>query len=297
VFEAAAVQALTGEPNAWTVTQWCKKCQADVLPVGKGDCPRCHCALRLNFKARRHPVNKLRRQQLLDKFVSDYRPNTQRLQSMCEQYAGIVEQLEALKPGSPEHQRLVQLSQLLGAALEESKPAARTDDLDASNLTEDELVEQLEVLLVHAREIRDAKIERARPRLEADAVVDGVLLLEPGDTEQEAHATAPKPAPAEPETCKYCGKAPCIGDQHPAFDVLHALDPIEQQRRDREQREADEDAQTFLATGWPTARMSAKARAREPKPTEEQIRQAEKRRELGWDEGVLNETSGWRRRE
>lgn len=120
VFEAAAVQALTGEPNTWTVKQWCKKCAAEVLPVGKGDCPRCHCALRLNFKARRHPVNVLRRDAELAKLVARYRPHTTMVQSTCEMQAGILEQLGTLKPGSTEHDRLVKLSQQLFDVLETS---------------------------------------------------------------------------------------------------------------------------------------------------------------------------------
>ncbi len=42
-----------GEPDAQTTPQWCKKCQADVIPRGKGLCPRCGIFLKQNFVARR----------------------------------------------------------------------------------------------------------------------------------------------------------------------------------------------------------------------------------------------------
>src|SRR5690349_11461361 len=57
---SAAVQAhLTGEPGTLPPT-WCRNCQVEVKPEGKGRCPRCGAFLKLNFIRRRHPVNKLR---------------------------------------------------------------------------------------------------------------------------------------------------------------------------------------------------------------------------------------------
>ena len=282
---SAAIQAaLTGEPGTLPPT-WCKKCAADVLPAGKGRCPRCNSFLKLNFSARKHPVNKLRRQQLLDKFVLDYRPNTQRLQSMCEQYAGIVEQLEVLKPGSPDHQRLVQLSQLLGAALEESQSSRETrtpsdmqgiDQMPVSalHLAMDLLKRQIAGEQLSERELGQLDVLRAaehgRVLLPPDPVdvpvfdapvntrveSGGVMLLEPGDvgyTEQEAiHATAiDKPAPA-PDTCKYCGKSPagCAESKASRPDVFYALHPIDAQQREDE-RVNKEFRLVFGMDPWP----------------------------------------------
>ena len=158
----ARVQAaLTGEPGTLPLT-WCRRCAVEVVPRDKGACPRCGTFLKQNFVARRHPVNRLRRDALLAELVAEYRPTTTMLRSTCAHLAGTLEQLEVMKPGSPDWQRLVQVAQTLGAALEGSKPAARTDDPDTSNLTEDELVERVEVLLVHVRELRDAKTTDSR---------------------------------------------------------------------------------------------------------------------------------------
>jgi hypothetical protein len=44
-----------------------------VQPYGKGRCPRCHTFLKHNFIARKHPINQLRREQLLNKLIADYR--------------------------------------------------------------------------------------------------------------------------------------------------------------------------------------------------------------------------------
>jgi len=248
---APAVQAhLAGEPDSLPMT-WCEKCQADVKPQGRGQCPRCGRVLRHSFLARRHPVNKLRRQQLLDKFVRDYRPDTQRLQSMCEQYAGIVEQLEVLKPGSPDHQRLVQLSQLLGAALEESHvpPAARLRRQfgNLSSLMLTELVERTEKLAQDAREMARRAVDELQAAVRGDMpppdptptgnVENGVDLDALPDARQSA-APAPEPeAPLPP--CPHCGRTPvrCAELKQNALDqwrVLHGNDPAEVERRDAE---------------------------------------------------------------
>jgi hypothetical protein len=57
-----------------------------------------------------------------------------------------------------------------------------------------------------------------------------------------------------PEPCAYCGRA-CVGRDHHAFDTLHALDPIEQQRRHDEEREHDtREWEMRRAYGIPTPR-------------------------------------------
>lgn len=320
----AAIQAhLTGEPDTLPLT-WCKKCEAEVKPEGKGVCPRCHTFLSRNFTARKHPVNKLRRQQLLDKFVRDYCPNTQRLQSMCEQFAGVVEQLEVIKPGSPEHQRLVQLSQTLGAALEEAQlsrearapsdaPGIASMPSSALHLAQEFLKRQVAgETLTDFEQGALAVLHRA---------MDGTVLLPPdprapepahvapdaGYPKQEATDAPtidePTAAPAEPEpACLYgCGsRCAELREKRPdVWHVFHYLDPEEVARREADERERaldERDAQQFLETGFASSRMREKGEARKPKMTDEQKRQAEKRRELGWAEGVLNETTGVYRR-
>lgn len=259
----AAIQAaLTGAPGTLPPT-WCKKCEAEVKPEGKGVCPRCHTFLSRNFTARKHPVNVLRRQQLLDKFVRDYRPDTQRLQSMCEQFAGVVEQLEVIKPGSPEHQRLVQLSQSLGAALEESQASrearapsdmAGIEHMPSSAL---HLAKEFLTRITAGETLTDfeqgalAVLHRA---------MDGTVLLPPDPrTPENAYVapdvrypkheatdataidepTAAEPVPAaEPEpTCIYgCGsRCAELQEKRPdVWHVFHFLDPEEVKRRDAE---------------------------------------------------------------
>ena len=101
-----------------------------------------------------------------------------------------------------------------------------------------------------------------------------------------AHEPAPaveKPTPALEPPCRWCNRSPCIGREHQAFATLHALDPEEVERRHREANEDDYDQRIAHAQGWPTSRMIEKARG--PKTTDEERRQAELRRKLGWEGG------------
>src|SRR5262245_11398277 len=70
-------------PDAQTRTEWCAKCKADVVPRGKGPCPRCGRVLKNSFLARKHPVNMLRREQLLAENIAEYKPGTLHLRRAC----------------------------------------------------------------------------------------------------------------------------------------------------------------------------------------------------------------------
>lgn len=258
VFEAAAVQALMGEPNAWTVTQWCKKCQADVLPVGKGECPRCHVALRLNFKARRHPVNVLRRDAELAKLVARYHPTTTMVQSTAEMQAGILEQLSVLKPGTTEHARLVQLSQQLFEVLETSLVSRPSDNdmrgidqmpASALHLASDLLERQIAGETLTAFEEGQLSVllhaSHGHVSLPPDPVdvPDIPAYRRQADAEiVEPASTSPavsEPEPSQSETCGYgCGSltrcAEMKATRLDAWRVFHFLDKSEVARRDEE---------------------------------------------------------------
>jgi|GEM_PF-6109783 len=124
---------------------------------------------------------------------------------------------------------------------------------------------------------------------------DSLIFLEPGDAGYVEEKTPPAA-----ETCKYCSKSldACaeLREQRPeVWAVLHGSDPSEAARRNAEAAADEADAREFLETGRITAHMREKAEARKPKPTEEERRQAETRRQLG-HEGVANETLGLYRR-
>jgi hypothetical protein len=61
-----------------------------------------------------------------------------------------------------------------------------------------------------------------------DAIKAGVSL----DVARVTPTEKPTPAPEPP--CAYCGQAPCIGPEHYAYQTLHANDPVEVARRDKE---------------------------------------------------------------
>jgi hypothetical protein len=47
-----------------------------------------------------------------------------------------------------------------------------------------------------------------------------------------APKTVAPPVEVPAPKCPYCGQSPCVGPDHPHFDVLHYTDPVEVKRRD-----------------------------------------------------------------
>jgi hypothetical protein len=198
----ALVAQLEGEPNTLPLT-FCRVCQVEVKPVGKGKCPRCQTFLRLNFVARKHPVNVARRDALFAELVAEHQPRTVGTRATCEHLAATLERLETTKPGSTEWQRLITTAQTLGAALEEARKAALTTAPDAIN------------------EVRRVIIPS-----------DGTLSSPGPQTLGEAEAATP----AAPKTCPYCRQtldrcAELKDTRLDAWRALHYSDPEEVKRR------------------------------------------------------------------
>ena len=100
-----------------------------------------------------------------------------------------------------------------------------------------------------------------------------VTLIPKPDRRAEA------PPPPAPVQCPYCHQTPCVGKNHHSYDVLHWSDPEEVKRRNEDAM----DQHLAYAQGWPTERMIARAREREPVETAEQRQQREIRVRLGWE--------------
>jgi hypothetical protein len=188
-------------------------------------CTRGH-ALGGNSLSRKHIVDENRRAKLRERILADYQPETQRLRSMCFQFADICEQLEGRKAdGSANYQRLVQLSQQLGAALEESR-ASRTshppiDQIDT--LDPPALIEKTVGLLRQLLQLQDQQaVAPVAPVTHAPAT-SGKF---PEGSEPSAHVPTPTPTP-----CPYCYRSPCIGTAHSAYEVLHWNAPDEFEKR------------------------------------------------------------------
>ncbi len=254
--EAPTTEHLAGVPDSLP-PQWCGKCKADVIPRGKSLCPRCGRMLKQSFLARKHPVNILRRDALRKKLTDEYRPTTQRLQSMCEQYAGVLEQLEVLKAGSQEHKRLVELGQLLGDALEAARPAEAAD-ASVENMTPEQLEAYALDLAQMARNMRlppmsapgadrwppvpDGQPQERPESLEGDSLAPPEINVPRAD---QRAGQSPEPALLEPRAslepapaprCPFCHQAfaKCAEIREQRLDdwrVLHYDDPAEQQRR------------------------------------------------------------------
>jgi hypothetical protein len=188
-------KTLGGEPDTLPVV-FCRRCQIDVRPEGKGVCPRCRTFLRLNFVSRRHPVNKLRVEQHLEELIAEFRPSTTTARRTCEHLAGIYEQLEGLKPGSTEWGRLVTMAQTLATTLEGARVTPIPTDLSASLSTPAKIVARLEHLLAQAKALRDY-----RPPVsdEPETVLEVFKR-----TSAPARALKPTPSAAPSLRCPYC---------------------------------------------------------------------------------------------
>jgi hypothetical protein len=167
-----------------------------VVPVGKGKCGQCGSFLSLNFVARKHRVNVLRREALLAELVAQFRPVDILARSACEHLSAVLEQLDSMRPGTTEWQRLVTTAQTLGTALRSAQPEARTP-ADYSAHSKDELIAKLETLLNAAREARD--YERSAPL--GDSADGGVYIdvPEPGDAADSVPSAPPVETPPAPE--------------------------------------------------------------------------------------------------
>jgi hypothetical protein len=208
--------AAIGEPDTLPLT-FCRKCQVEVKPEGKGRCPRCQTFLRLNFVARKGPVNVLRRDQLHAENIAEYKPDTLQLSRACRRLANIDERLENAKEGTTEYQRLFSASNELTAILVEASRSARGASAPP--------VIEVRRVIVGSKDPSDASSD-AGPSVQASAGPAG-------------EAVVPTSAPAPEPTCGYgCGSlARCAeikATRPEAWAVLHYTDPIEVERRDAE---------------------------------------------------------------
>jgi hypothetical protein len=235
---------LAGLPDELPIT-WCPNCAADVKPKGKGTCPRCGRVLKGSFIARRHPVNILRRDQILKKLVAEYRPTSTRVQAMCEHYASVLEQLESLKAGTDPHRRLVEQSLTLGRELEASRSSRPpVVDPDYDSLNDDELVSRLEDALSTARRDRDAKLAASIPALPQRV-----------QSEPEPIAPPPTPEPQPTAQCQWCRMPAeaCASLKErnlTAWQYFHRDSPDEQARLDQEHAVEFKESIARWRSGW-----------------------------------------------
>lgn len=241
---AAILAHLTGEPGSLPPT-WCRKCEAMVRPVGKGKCERCGGFLRLNFVARTNPINKLRREVLLDEIVAEYRPRTLELRDACRFLANVKERLETTKDGTPEHQRLMamwsELSIQLRNASRAERDAVAAIAVALEQLSTSELADRAEALTVRARKLADAEAEGAAYVARAFDEHRASAGLPVAGTDESPNEPEGVTAPLAAQQCFYCSLKPAacaaLRDERP--DVFYALHPIERQERDDQRANAE----------------------------------------------------------
>ena len=223
--EMPTAASLLGLPDQLPLT-WCALCKAEVKPYGKGICPRCHKFVKGSFAARKHPVNLLRRDVILGKLLADYQPTTTLLRSSCEMLASILEQLEVLKPGSTEHQRLVTLSKMLGETLEASRPAAQL-------AAPDRITEIRRVIVRPGGAVPPPPA--ASPPRRSDEDQSGASISDAPDPRPAPNSdrseTSSEAGSSAVHSCPYCGNRPCVSPTSESYRVLHWDDPVEVERR------------------------------------------------------------------
>jgi hypothetical protein len=154
-----------------------------------------------------------------------------------------------------------------------------------SDLSDDALIDKLSAMLEHLLDLRD---HRLTPNTHRNA------YSAPPESGDEASVAASIPAPEpEPERCAYCSQtvtrcAEIRTTRESAWRALHHSDPQERQRRAEDEADQLEAARR----GWPTSRMIERAQARESPMSEEQKRQQEIRRNLGWESDGATLTIG-----
>jgi hypothetical protein len=237
-----------GLPDAATVPRYCNKCKAEVIPEGKGKCPRCGSFLRLHFYTRKHPVNVLRRDALFAELAAEFKPTTSTGRFNCELLAAVKEQLEALKPGTTEFHRLVSTMETLSAALHAAQPESHTSHVDTQPCSASEyalpLLERQDrgETLTHDEQVELNLLLRAlngelqwppdRP-VHTGVTTLAPVPVSPTVVDPAPSTSTPTPAP-DPAYCKYCMHSPCYGPDHPAFDIIHGDDPVVIEKRRKE---------------------------------------------------------------
>lgn len=259
----------------------CTRCGTKA-PAVDGRCPnpKCRCLRKgTQLAAKGGPVNVAKRDQLRARFLHDYRPLTTIDEVRVRELADIVERLSGLKKGSAEYQRLVQTMTALDEALRSSRAMQQRQQPSVTELTSDQLIAKLETLLAAVREAH----LKPEPAVRQPAASES--NLEPPRASNAAGpdlSPAPKTAASPTALCVYCNGL-CVGKDRDIYRTLHALDPAEIDRKNAEA--------TAEMLGLPADGPAL------PAPTDEQRRQAELRKQLGWDKGVLNEQTGYRHRE
>jgi hypothetical protein len=175
-----------------------------------------------------HVVDERKREAILNRLLSDYAPSTTLLRSSCEHLASILEQLAVRKPGTPEHQRLVQLSQVLGNALEASSPRAIrfTSMPDLVALSKDELIARTTALLRSLLQSSQSKTPASSTGEDHSRASNA-----PGaDPRAVPDTRALETVTPQPERCVYCSLSPaqCAEikvTRRETWQVLHYDDP------------------------------------------------------------------------
>lgn len=201
----------------------CRRC-GTVVTSANQKCPKCGCFLRHNKLAEKEPVNQHAVRAISRRLHAEYAPTSTVDVATVEQLASVLERIDAAKPGSPEWQRMIAGSQALAERLAAVRPSSAPADYAA--MDDAERIDRLSSVLKDLLIAQDASRQAAALAI---AAATGLATTASG-TGSESDASAPVIASPRP-ICQYCGM-PCVGEGHPAFQVLHWNAPDQVAERD-----------------------------------------------------------------
>jgi hypothetical protein len=180
---------------------------------------------------KRQPVNVHRRRELQDAYTRDYAPASEHARGMCKRKAAIDETLERCRLGTPEHQRLEQLSRDLASQLEAQRTALTDTATTAAiidAMSEVELLDRMRQLTRRLESIITEEKGHAKAVETADVFDSSPIVTAPP-------AESPAPAPPDP-ICRYCRhpQSRCVDTKTRDLElwrILHYDDPSEEKRR------------------------------------------------------------------
>lgn len=244
------VQAhLLGIPDSLPETN-CPNCKVNVLPRGKGQCPRCGRVLKMSFNARTKPINTPRRNAILAALIAEFPPADMLERATTEQLADTLERIEGLKAGSADWHKSVETSQKLGAALRQAKQSrvAKPSNDNLEPLSYDQLIERMERLLKGAREDK-AHAERIERANAESAARSSARPNSTNEVREEKRSDAPASPAAPREEQLSRALWPSVGVHERAGIVSHPL--------------GDEHAQKILSGQIPFQQAQAEERKRQ----------------------------------
>src|SRR5687768_11176565 len=141
-------------PKSTSGQRWCSACQQHVTPhlADPHRCPFCKKFVEANAAHASEPVSEAYQQEALHHIETDYQPATAPERAECRELAKTLARLKSVRPGTPEHQRLVATMTTLRSSLEAARDTrSEQPQRDLSTWTDQQLEDRAASLLDQIR--------------------------------------------------------------------------------------------------------------------------------------------------